>query len=306
MKKVMLLALALGLMTAYGQKEKNGTIYKEHEAITKVNAMQAAWVAGDSAKVASYLHDDFKSYNGSGTNKDAKGGSKANFAGGAKWWNKNVAYLSLSPSGGAYPDALEYKDGQMWVQTWDQLKGVHNETGVKIDVPVHRMYRFKDGLIDMAISYHNEAVYREIGESFEDRKNGTVYNHHDNINSVRRMMHAFEHGDMEKGYSFFSEKARFTNLETPRGESLTMEESKANLKEMMSKFDITSIDVVGYPDYVEYDLRDGRTVYSWWDIRLTRKSDDKKIVMPVMYSHDFNKDGEITRSMAYMSSKWLD
>ncbi|NER09992.1 hypothetical protein SAMN06265375_101480 [Muriicola jejuensis] len=306
MKRGILWALTLGLFMAYGQKEKNGTIYKEHDAIAKVKAMQAAWVAGDSAAVASYLHDDFKAYNGSDTNKDPDGGTKTDFAGGAKWWKNNVAYLSLEPSPGAYPDALEYKDGQVWVQTWDQMKGVHNSTGVKIDVPVHRMYRFKDGLIDMAISYHNEAVYREVGESFQDRQNGIVWNHHDNINKVRRMMHAFEHGDTEMGYSFFDEKARFSNLETPRGESLTMDESKANFNEMMTKFEINSIDVVGYPDYVEYDLRDGRTVYSWWDIRLTRKSDQKKIVMPIMYAHDFNEEGKIIRSMAYMSSKWLD
>ena len=306
MKKVTLLALALGLMTAYGQKEKNGTIYKEHEAIATVNAMQAAWVAGDSAKVASYLHDDFKSYNGSQVNKDAEGGTKTQFAGGANWWKKNVAYLSLTPSPGAFPDALEYKGGEVWVQTWDQFKGVHNTTGVKIDVPVHRMYRMKDGLIDMAISYHNEAIYREVGESFEDRKNGVIYNHHDYINNVRRMMHAFEHGDMEKAYSYFDEKARFRNIEMPRDESMTMEESKANLKDMMDKYTVTSIDVVGYPDYLEYDLRDGKTVQSWWNIRLTRKSDDKKIVMPAMYVHDFNDEGKISSSTAYISSKWLD
>ncbi|MGB5700884.1 nuclear transport factor 2 family protein [Muriicola sp.] len=306
MKKVTLLALALGLMTAYGQKEKNGTIYKEHEALAAVNAMQAAWVAGDSAAVASYLHDDFKAFNGSGTNKDAKGNTKANYAGGAKWWKENMAYLSLNPTQGTYADALEYKDGQMWVQTWDQLKGVHNTTGVKIDMPVHRMYRFKDGLIDMALSYHNDAVYREVGESFEDRKNGTIYNHHDYINNVRRMMHAFEHGDMEKAYSYFDEKARFRNIEMPRDESMTMEESKANLKDMMDKFTVTSIDVVGYPDYLEYDLRDGKTVQSWWNIRLTRKSDDTEIVMPAMYVHDFNDEGKISSSTAYISSKWLD
>ncbi|MEY8020432.1 nuclear transport factor 2 family protein [Muriicola sp. SD30] len=306
MKKVMLLALALGLMTAYGQKEKNGTIYKEHEAIAKVNAMQAAWVAGDSAKVASYLHEDFKAFNGSGTNKDAEGGTKANYAGGAKWWNKNVAYLSLTPSPGAYPDALEYKDGQMWVQTWDQMKGVHNETGVKIDVPVHRMYRFKDGLIDLAISYHNQAVYQEIGESFEDRKNGVIYNHHDNINRVRRLIHAIEHGDMETALSFYDDKARIRNLEMEQGKFMNKEEFKTYLEGMMSRFTVSSIDVRGYPDYLEYDLRDGKTVQSWWDIRLTRKSDDKKIVMPIMYVHDFNDEGKITRSMAYFSSKWLD
>ena len=34
----------------------------------------------------------------------------------------------------------------------------------------------------------------------------------------------------------------------------------------MEDFEITSIDVVGYPDYLEYDLRDARAVQSWWEI----------------------------------------
>ena len=63
---------------------------------------------------------------------------------------------------------------------------------------------------------------------------------------------------------------------------------------------------MGYPDYLEYDLRDSKTVQSWWDFRLTRKSDNKKIVMPVMYIHDFNDEGQIIRSSAYLSTKWLD
>lgn len=222
------------------------------------------------------------------------------------FWKNNVSYLSIEPSPGAYPDAMEYKDGQVWVQTWNHLKGVHNTTGVKMDFPVHRMYRFKDGKIDMLVSYHNERIYSEIGQSFEDRENGTIYNHHDNINSVRRLMHAFENGDFETAYSFFDENCRFNNLEMARGESLSLDEVKSRNQEMMENFDITSIDVVGYPDYLEYDLRDGKTVQSWWDIRLTRKSDKKKIVMPALYIHDFNDEGKIIRSSAYLSTKWLD
>ncbi|MCE2612176.1 nuclear transport factor 2 family protein [Flavobacteriaceae bacterium D16] len=306
MKKVFLLACLMGMGISFGQTKKNGTIFIEHPAIETVNAMTDAFVAGDSEKVGSYLHEDFKSYNGSTPNKDAEGASKDQFINQVNFWKENISYLSIEPSAGAYPDAMEYKDGQVWVQTWNHLKGVHNSTGVKIDVPIHRMYRLKDGKIDMMVSYHNERIYWEIGQSFEDRENGTIYNHHDNINSVRMAMHAFEHGDFETAYSFFDEEARFSNLEMPRGETMSMDEVKNQDKEMIEKFEINSIDVVGYPDYLEYDLRDGKTVQSWWDIRLTRKSDKKKIVMPAMFIHDFNDEGKITSSSAYFSSKWLD
>ncbi len=306
MKNVILLACLMCMAISFGQTKKNGTIFKEHPAIETVNAMIDAYVAGDSEKVGSYLHEDFKAYNGSSPNKDAKGSTKEQFMNQVNFWKENVAYLSIEPSPGAYPDALEYKDGDVWVQTWNHLKGVHNTTGVKIDVPIHRMYRLKDGKIDMMVSYHNERIYWEIGQSFEDRKNGTIYNHHDYINSVRRLMHAFEHGDFDKAYSYFDEKCRFNNLEMPRGESMTLDEVKSRNQEMMENFEVNSIDVVGYPDYLEYDLRDGKTVQSWWNIRLTRKSDNKKIVMPALYIHDFNDDGKIIRSSAYLSSKWLD
>jgi len=306
MKKVILFACLMGAAISFGQTKKNGTIFIEHPAIETVNAMTEAFVAGDSDKVGSYLHEDFKSYNGSNPNKDAKGGTKEQFMNQVKFWKNNIAYLSIEPSSGAYPDAMEYKDGQVWVQTWNQLKGVHNTTGVKIDFPVHRMYRLKDGKIDMLVSYHNERIYWEIGQSFEDRENGTIYNHHEYINSVRRLMHAFEHGDLETAYSFFDEDARFRNLEMPRGETMSLDDVKSQDQEMMENYEINSIDVVGYPDYLEDDLRDGQTVQSWWDIRLTRKSDKKKIVMPAMFIHDFNDEGKITNSSAYFSSKWLD
>lgn len=306
MKKTILIACFFSVIIAYGQSKKNGTIFNEHPAIETVKAMLEAFVAGDSAKVASFLHDDFKSFNGSSPNKDAKGSNKQQFKNQVNFWKNNVDYLSIEPTSGAYPDALEYKDGQVWVQTWNHLTGVHNTTGVKIDVPIHRLYRFKDGKIDLMISYHNERIYWEIGQSFEDRKNGTIYNHHDYINYVRRLMHAFEHGDFDTAYSFFDEDARFNSIEMPRGESMTLEEVKERNRKMMEDFEINSIDVVGYPDYLEYDLRDGKTVQSWWNIRLTRKSDDKKIVMPALYIHDFNDDGKIIRSSAYVSSKWLE
>ena len=296
----------LGLVMAYGQTEKNGTIFKEHPAIATVKAMNAAWVAGDTAAVAGYLHEEFRSYYGSSTNKNAQGATKSGFLRGMTNFWKNFSHLSMEPSPGSAPDALDYKDGEIWVQTWNQLKGVHNATGIKIDMPVHHLYRIKEGKILMAINYDNNYVFRSIGESMGDRKNGTIYNAHEYINKVRRMIHAFEFGDLETAYGFFAENARFANNESPRGQSLNLEEYKQRNAQMMKEYEINSIDVVGYPDYLEYDLRDSKTVQSWWDFRLTRKSDNKKIVMPVMYIHDFNDEGQIIRSSAYLSTKWLD
>ena len=307
MKNVFFTALVLFVAMGYSQKKNNGKVFNEHPAIDLVNDMLDAFFAGDTDKVASYLAEDFKAYNGTGINKDSKGNDKEQFINQSKFWKDNLSYVSFKPSNGAYPDAIEYKDGGVWVQTWHHLKAMHNSTGVKIDMPTHRLFKLNDdNKIETMINYFNERVFWEIGQSFEDRKNGTIYNHHDNINSVRKMMNAFENMDLDTAYGFFKEDARFNTLELPDGETLSLEEIKERNSKVMEAFEINSIDVVGYPDYLEYDLRDGRAVQSWWKFRMTRKADGKKIILPALYIHDFDEDGKIVRSSSYISTKVLD
>ena len=101
MRKIVLIAMMFLTVFAYSQKKKNGTIYKEHPAIDVVEAMLKAFVEGDEAKVAGFLADDFKSYNGSETNKEAKAGTKDNFLNQVKFWKANMSYLSVERSKGA-------------------------------------------------------------------------------------------------------------------------------------------------------------------------------------------------------------
>ncbi|WP_242084693.1 nuclear transport factor 2 family protein [Aestuariivivens sediminis] len=307
MKKHVLIVMLLTVAVMFPQKkEKNGTVYKEHPAIVAVEAMQQADIKGDVEAVASYLADDFISYSGTTRNKNAEGTNKEDFL---KWVanrNKWTAYRSLSRHGEAYPDAIEYKDGKTWVQTWDYLKGVHDDTGIKIEMPVHNLYRLNDeGKIELAI-YYNYPIGRDIRRAFSTRTNGTLYNEHEYINKVRRMFAAFEYGDMDKAYSFIDDKATFTGLEMPIGESIGLEELKARNSQFLEKYTIESIDVVGYPDCLHYEIGDGYTVQSWWNFRLTRKSDGKKFVIPAMYTHDFNDEGMIERGISYISTKALD
>jgi len=283
----------------YSQKKKNGTVYNEHPAIVAVEAMQQSDIAGDSTKVATYLADDFKSYNGTSINKDDEGGNKEDFlnwtVNRAKW----VSYMSLTRHGEAYPDAIEYKDGKTWVQTWDYLKGVHNGTGVKIEMPVHTLYRLNDdNKIDLVFNY-NYPIGKDIRAAFNPRTNGTIYNEHENINTVRKMMAASEHGDADKGFSYFTEDATFTNLDMADGESNTLTQEKEGFLGMLENWTMESIDVVGYPDYLEYELGNAKVVQSWWSARMTRKSDGKKVKLPLMMTHRFNDEGKIIRENGY-------
>ena len=291
----------------YSQKKKNGNIYLEHPALEMVDQMQQAWMAGDDAQVANFLSDDFKSYYGSNVNKDRKGQDKEAFLKQVKSLPEMLSYVSLKPTEGAYPDAIEYKESGTWVQTWDHMKAIHNKTGVKLDMPFHRLYKLDDdGKINTLINYYENRMFWEIGESQTDRKNGTIYNHHDNINSVRRMMGAFENSDFETAYSFFDENCRFISLELPEGETMDLQQIKKRNEGIWQAYEFNSIDVIGYPDYLEYDLGDAKVVQSWWKFRLTRKSDGKKLTLPAMYIHDFNDEGKIVSSSAYLSTKILD
>ncbi len=307
MKKTALCIIFLCSISGTAQKKKNGTIYREHPAIQVVDAMFTAFVAGDTDKVASYLAEDLKTFNGTSSNKDAKPGTKEDFLEQMNWMNENFDYFSMEPSKGAYPDALEYDESGTWVQTWDHVKGVHNKTGVKLDMPMHRLIVVNDeNKIKTIINYFDLRIPMEIWVSDNDLKNGTLYKNHENINRIRRMMHAFEFGDFETAYTYFDEKARFGSLELPDGETMSLEEIKARNTQLWATYDFTSIDEVGYPDYLEYDLGDAKVVQSWWKFRMTRKSDNKEFVIPALYIHDFNDEGKIIRSNAYISTKMLD
>lgn len=304
--------LLIATCITYAQKKPNGTIYADHPAITTVEEMTQAFVSGNTDKVASYLADDFKYYSGTSTNKDDKGMDKTAYLKTVKSWKDNIDYPSIKRSKGAYPDALEYKDADqkdlVWVQTWEDVKGVQKETGVKIDRPIHRLFTVnKDNKIKMMINYSTSTVNDEINQSFADRTNGQIYNHHENINSVRKMVHAFENKDFDKAYKYYDDKATFIDINNPDiNKEYTLAEQKENDKKMFELFDLVSIDQVGYPDYLHYELDDARVVQSWWKIRLIRKSDKKNIVLPMMFMDTFNDKGKIVNEIAYYSEKILE
>jgi hypothetical protein len=312
MKKCIATVLLIATCITYAQKKVNGTIYAEHPAITTVESMTQAYVSGNTDKVGSYLADDFKYYSGTSTNKDDKGMDKTAYLKTVKTWKDNIDYLSIKRSKGAYPDALEYKDADqkdlVWVQTWEDVKGVEKTTGVKIDRPIHRLFTVnKDNKIKMLINYSTSTVNDEINESFAERTNGQIYNHHENINSVRKMISAFENKDFDKAYKYYDDKATFIDINDPDiNKQYTLAEQKENDKKMFEIYDLVSIDQVGYPDYLHYELDDARVVQSWWKIRLIRKSDKKSIVLPMMFIDTFDDKGKITNEIAYYSQKILE
>ncbi len=309
-KTTMLTVMMLIACITYSQK-KNGTVYDEHPAIDVVNEFTKAAVAGDKAKMATFLTDDFRAFNGSTNNMNDKGMDKEAYLNNQMVYFNQLDYYSVIPFPGSYPDAIEYKkdnpNGDVWVQTWDVLKGVHKNTGVKIDAASHQLYTLtKNNKIKNIIFYNNGGVIDEIRASFTDRKNGEIYNHHDNINTVRKMIYAIENNDWDKAYSFYDKDVEFVDSSSPTMESVSLTEQKAMDKQIMEKYDVSSIDMVGYPDYLHYEMGDMGVVLSWWNINLVRKADKKAITVPIHYQMNFNKEGKITSETAYYNPKLLD
>ncbi|MCB0466511.1 MAG: nuclear transport factor 2 family protein [Aequorivita sp.] len=310
MKKVVLVVLMLCTFINYAQK-KNGTVYDEHPAIDAVNAFIKAAVAGDKAKMGSFLTADFRAFNGTSNRASDEGMDKEAFLNNQMVYFNRLDYYAIVPYPGSYPDAIEYKkdnpNNDVWVQTWDLLKGVDKETGVKITAASHRLYTLtKNNKIKNIITYNNGSVIDEIRASFADRTNGTIYNHHENINTVRKMMYAIENNDWDKAYSFYDKDVRFIDSSSPTFESISLVEQKDVDKKILENFDVASIDMVGYPDYLHYEMGDARVVQSWWNINFIRKSDKKAITMPIHYQMNFNEDGKITSETAYYNAKLLD
>ena len=95
MKKIISIYFILLSFNLLAQKEKNGTVYKEHPGIVLVESFHKAIVDGDFEKAASFLDDDFRIKNGVGLNKDAKGFTKQRFMNNMSWWNETFDYFSI-------------------------------------------------------------------------------------------------------------------------------------------------------------------------------------------------------------------
>lgn len=310
MKKVILMLVMMASVITFAQK-KNGTVFSEHPAIDVVATFTEALVSGDTTKIASLLTDDFKAYNGVSTNPNAKGTTKARFLKNSYRWFEELDYFSISDFPGAYPDAIQYKkdnkDDEVWVQTWELLKGIHKKTGVKFSSPVHRLIVVNKGnKIKTIINYFNDNVFNELRQSFSDRSNGTIYNHHENINTVRKAVYAFENSDLDKAFSFYTEDATFFNINDDSNKPDSRDNVKAIRGKFLEDFKVKAIEMVGYPDYLEYELGNGRSVLSWWNFHLIRKADKKEIVLPVHLNDDFDEDGKIASERVYFNGALLE
>ena len=306
MKNIIYLLSFLFVFSLNAPKNKNGVIYGKHPGIDLIAEYHKAVADGDTEKASSILHDNVGWYDGN-TN-DRKWGGKQTILGNISWFKNYFDYVSFDDSEGAYPDMLETKRSGNWLQSWFNVYGVHKNTGVELDHPVLRLYRLNDDFTKILtiIEYSNKLNFRQFGDARTDMKNGVVYMNHENINTVRKWIYSFLNKDYEKAYSYWAEDAVIQNINLTWGESLTLEDAKKSNEDFLKVFDLVGIDEIGYPDYIEYDWRDSKSVLSWWMYKFVRKSDGKEIEVPVHHSIDFNDEGKISGSFSYWNQSLLD
>ncbi len=181
MKKITFILIALITFSVSAQKKKkNGNLYIEHPGIDLVESFHKAFVDGDIEKLLLFLTEDFRVRNGNSVNKDDEGANKQQMVGNMTWWYNNNSYLKFTRDNPAYPDAIEYKKGnQIWVQTWDRLYAVNNQTGVKFDDPIHRLYLLTNDAkkIRLIFEYNNQNTFRKRNDAWpgNDMRNGVIY-----------------------------------------------------------------------------------------------------------------------------------
>ena len=299
MKKNLTLLILLTTFFVFGQKKKNGSIYLNHPAIEVVEDLFKAMNANDTEKLNELIADNYKGVAGDQMNKDAKPQTKAQFIPKVKNLHTNSLYFSIRNTKNSYPDAVEYKDenfnGVTWIYSWEYWTAVGGTTGIDYSQPRHTQYVVnKDNQISFARIYLNQVPYTETNKSQKIIDDGKIYSHHPNINVVRKFIKALEHDDSDNLFVDFDENAKTDGMYNDWGNDPgSIDDLRAGFESFKTNYTINSMDNA----WIKFFEVESGTNYvqSWWRMSLTRKKDNKEIIIPVMFNHQFNEDGKITK-----------
>lgn len=302
MKKIAcLIVMSLTSFLMVNAQKENGVVYSEHEAINKTKALWAAFVKGDKETFTSFFADSIWV----GTNGDYKKRPKADFGGYVDWW-KSFDNLSIEDDKPAFPDAIDYKNGGLWVQDWLLWKGTHKSTGINIKLPVHYMYRFdKNGKINVINQYFNTDIYGEIDKNQRTIESGVVYKYHPYITTIRKAVNAYCAKDLETLLSFYTPDAVFSSLSQKNGEFINLNTKTEEFRKTFADYNTIALEQSGEPVCVSYE-KAYNVVYSWWVLSLTSMDGKKKSNIPVMLTHGFDDNGKIKWEAVYLSSNHLE
>jgi ketosteroid isomerase-like protein len=303
MKKSLLLIISIfvGLIT-YAQ-EKNGTVYVQHPAIDKTKKLWSAFEKGDKAAFSAFLADSMVAiYNGG---RDPQ--KKEDYLKSLDWWKTEFDNLKVVDDAPAFPDAIDYAKGGLWVQDWLLITGVHKKSGINLELHMHNLYSFnKDGKITSLHLYFNNDQFEAINSSGATQENGKIYINHPYIITVRKLVNDYCAENLAAMTAMYSPDTYFSGSTMKWGESIDLTTRKKDLEKEFAETDNIKMRQVGYPDCIYYAKNDSYVVYSWWVWSGTSKATGKKVEFPLLLSHSFNNDGKIVSEEAYYSSNHFE
>jgi len=247
MKIKTLIIVLMVCISLNAQKKKNGTIFIEHPAFDVVENLHSAMNSNDSDALSKIIADDFRGVAGDQMNKDAKPQTKAQFIQQVKNNHEISKYFNVRQSSNGYPDAVEYKDENFsgtWVYSWEYFTAVGGTTGIDYSQPRHTQYVVnKDNQIAFARYYLNQYPYSQTSNSQMEMKDGDVYSHHSNINTVRRFVKALQYNDDENLFVDFAENVNVNGLFNDWGsDPMNLDGLKSGFETFKSNYKINSMD----------------------------------------------------------------
>ena len=303
MRKLVILTIAVFLGLVNYAQEKNGTVYDKHPAIEKTKMLWSAFEKGDKAAFGAFLADSMVAiYNGSENPQ-----KKEDYLKSLDWWSTEFENLKVVDDKPAYPDAIDYNKGGLWVQDWLLITGTHKKSGINLNLHIHNLYSFnKAGKISALFLYFNNNQFEAITASATTQENGKIFIDHPYINAVRKYVNAYCAKDLTAMAENYTPDATFSNSTMKWGDSDDLAKHKKALEGQFERNDNIKMKQVGYPDCIYYAKGDVYVVYSWWVWSGTSKKDGKKIEFPLMLSDSFDKDGKIVSEEAYYSSNHFE
>jgi len=306
MKKIIFL-LILFPTIIIAQKNNNGKVYDQHPALDIAEKFGQAWISGDAETLKSLVGEDFRMGSAMNTNPNYEGGDINDLIGQSSWMTNNFVNISLKNKGQAYPDAIEYKRSGLFVQTFQEFIAWDKNNGFKIKTPFNAIFVF-DKKGEKIIRFwwaDNRAVWQNWNLSRQTIKNGTIYKDHPNIGKVRLVYYNVEQGNLDATFENFSKNARIYDSNLIDKEYNSLEVHIQNVGSIFSKFEVISLDEVGYPDYMDYE-GDGGVAYIWMNFTLKNKKTNKIVNLPVHSQMWFSEEGMIVREDVYYNANILN
>ncbi|MAR66924.1 MAG: hypothetical protein CL833_06735, partial [Crocinitomicaceae bacterium] len=254
------------------QKHNNGKIFDEHPALDIVAEFTKAYTSGDTTTLKALTTEGFKMYNMMNNDPDYTGGTRRNLLGQSMWLSNNMVNLKIENRPPAYPDAMEFKGGPVYVYTYEMMTGFDKNNGFKINSPRNSTFIFDESgkKINRLLFSDNTAHFQKYFDSRETKTNGTIYKDHPVIAKVRLLFAHLETGDLDKAFEGYNEGARIYDINDPDQSFISLAAHKEKLAAFMDMYEIVYIQESGYPDVLDYE-GDGKVIISWWDFMLRHK-----------------------------------